>query len=126
LWISLATIVLQGVLTLGLMVAAKDMGFDQLTQAACAAGALAASLGLSSLLKARLLSRILEQPVNNWRWALVWAAAPAVMVGWIVTRLPEWLELSLGIPAILGVYCYVIWRRGFGPEDRVLFRKQVA
>lgn len=126
LWISLATIALQGLLTLGLMLAARDMGFDQLTQAACAAGALAASLGLSSLLKARLLSRILEQPVNNWRWALVWAAAPAVMVGWIVTKLPEWLELSLGIPAILGVYCYVIWRRGFGPEDRVLFRKQVA
>ena len=28
-----------------------------------------------------------------------------------------------GIPAILGAYGWVIWRRGFGPEDRMLFRR---
>ena len=32
-------------------------------------------------------------------------------------------ELSLGIPAILGVYLWIIWRWGFGPEDRVLFKR---
>jgi hypothetical protein len=65
--------------------------------------------------------------VNNWRWPLVWAAAPAVALGWISTRyLPEWAELTMGIPAILGIYCWVIWTKGFGPEDRVLFRRNVG
>ena len=50
----------------------------------------------------------------------------AIAVGWLATRLPEWLELIVGIPAILGVYCWVIWWRGFGPEDRVLFRRNLA
>ena len=30
---------------------------------------------------------------------------------------------NLGIPAILVVYGWIIWTKGFGPEDRVLFRK---
>ena len=126
LWISLGTIALQAALTVGLILLARNMGFNTLVQAAAAAAALALSLALSSLLKARLLSRILGESINNWRWALVWAAVPAVLVGWFVKMLPEWAELTFGIPAILGVYCFVIWKRGFGPEDRVLFRKQAA
>jgi O-antigen/teichoic acid export membrane protein len=122
--ISLATIALQGALTVGLILGFRELGLNMMFQAAAAALALALSLGLSSVLKARLLGRILGAPVNNWRWALVWATAPAVIVGYIAIQLPEWIELSLGIPAILGVYGYVIWRRGFGPEDRVLFKKQ--
>ena len=58
----------------------------------------------------------------GWRWALVWAAAAASVVGYGFTKLPEWVELAIGIPAILGVYGWVIWRRGFGPDDRELFR----
>ncbi|MCW1382495.1 oligosaccharide flippase family protein [Novosphingobium sp. KCTC 2891] len=126
LWISLGTIALQGALTVGLMLLARRGGAGPLLEAEAAAFALAVTLGLSSLLKSRLLGRILGQSINNWRWALVWAAVPACMVGYLVKFLPEWAELSLGIPAILGVYCYVIWRRGFGPEDRMLFRKQAA
>jgi len=49
-----------------------------------------------------------------------------VVVGYGVTRLPEWAELVFGIPAILLTYGWVIWRKGFGPEDRVLFRRNVA
>jgi len=65
-----------------------------------------------------------DQRINNWRWALVWAAAPAGLLGWAVTEfLPEWAELAFGIPAILGLYCWIIWANGFGPEDRKLFRK---
>ena len=60
----------------------------------------------------------------NWRWALVWAAAPAVVVGWLFTQLPEWAELLFGVPAILLTYGWVIWKKGFGPEDRILFRHQ--
>jgi hypothetical protein len=45
----------------------------------------------------------------------------------VATRFfPEWLELLLGVPLILGVFGLVIWYRGFGEEDRVLFRKGKA
>ena len=91
--------------------------------AAAAAAALMVTLGVSSVIKAVMLSGILQRPINNWRWALVWAAAAAILVGQVAIRLPEWAELIFGIPAILGVYGWIIWRRGFGPEDRVLFRR---
>ena len=38
----------------------------------------------------------------------------------------EWAELSIGMPAILITYLYVIIKFGFGPEDRSLFRKMPA
>lgn len=140
LWISLATIGLQGLLTVGLMVVVRaapgwelpggwhfEAGKVGLFQAAGAALALALALAFASLMKSRLLARVLGQSVNNWRWALVYAAAPAVLVGWLATRfLPEWAELAFGIPAILGTYGAVIWRRGFGPEDRMLFKRRAA
>ena len=91
-----------------------------------AALALLIALGVSSLVKSLLLKRLLKAPVSNWRWALVWAVAPAVVVGYVMTLLPEWMELAIGIPAILATYGYVIWKRGFGPEDRVLFSKNAA
>ncbi len=140
LWVSLATIALQAVLSVVLVLAVRaapgwDLPFGlrfpadrtDYFMAAAVAAALLLALAFASLVKSRLLARFLGQSVNNWRWALVWAAAPAVVVGWVVTRyLPEWAELLLGVPAILGVYCWVIWHKGFGPEDRVLFRKNVG
>lgn len=125
--ISLFTIALQAALTWGGIKLMADYGFNQKFQAAGAAMALALSLGIASLLKARLLARILGHPINNWRWPLVWAAAPAVVVGWVTQQIhPWWLSLLLGIPTILLSYGYVIWHKGFGPEDRVLFRKNVG
>ena len=124
LWISLGTIVLQGVLTIAFMLAAQRLGFDPLMQAAGAAAALAIALACASLAKSRLLASLLGDKITNWRWALLWAAAPAVLVGALTKLMPEWVELAIGIPAILGVYGLVIWRRGFGPEDRILFKKQ--
>jgi O-antigen/teichoic acid export membrane protein len=121
--ISTCTIALQALLTVGAMLLIDRMGFPELYRAAGAALALALSLGAASLTKAIVLSRILKRSINNWRWPLVWAAAVAVVVGELATRLPEWAELIFGIPAILGAYGWVIWRRGFGPEDRVLFRR---
>ena len=124
LFVSIATIGLQAMLTVGGILLAQHLGFDELYQAAAAAVALMLALAFSSLVKSLLLSRLLKQRINNWRWALFWAAAPAVLLGWAATRyLPEWAELAFGVPAILGIYCWVIWTRGFGPEDRVLFRK---
>ncbi len=131
LWVSIGTIALQAVLTVAAMEAVGQMNFADpvradLYRAAAAAGALMLALGASSLIKAFMLSRILREPVNNWRWALVWAAGAAVLTGQAVILLPEWAELALGVPAILGVYGWVIWTRGFGPEDRVLFRRKIS
>jgi O-antigen/teichoic acid export membrane protein len=125
--VSIATIALQALLTVGGIMLVERLGLGELYRAAAAALALALALAFASMVKARMLSRLLGEPISNWRWALVWAAAPAVIVGWLATQfLPEWAELLFGIPAILGVYGWVIWNRGFGPEDRVLFRKSTS
>lgn len=120
--VSLATIGLQGALTVGLILAFRAAGYPETYQAAGAAIALAIALGFASLVKSRMLTRRLGDRVTAFRWPLVWAAGTAVLVGIAATALPEWLELLLGMPAILGVYGWVIWKRGFGPEDRALFR----
>ncbi len=124
--ISLGTIALQAALTVGAMLLVARLGLGEPFKAAGAAMALMLALGCASLVKAWLLARILGFPVGNWRWALVWAIAPAVVVGQIATWLPEWAELIFGIPLILLTYGWFIWHRGFGPEDRVLFRRNIG
>ena len=126
LWISIATIGFQAALTVALIMLVERLGYGEPYKAAAAALALMLALALASLVKALLLARILDHRVNNWRWALVWATAPAVAVGYLATLLPEWAELAFGIPAILATYGWVIWHRGFGPEDRVLFRRNMG
>jgi O-antigen/teichoic acid export membrane protein len=121
--ISVATIALQALLTVSAMLLIDRFGLPELYRAGAAALSLALALGAASLTKAFVLSRILRRSINNWRWALIWAAAVGVVVGEIAILLPEWAELIFGIPAILFAYGWVIWRRGFGPEDRVLFKR---
>lgn len=125
--LSLITIALQGVLTVGGILAVQAAGYGEGWRIAAAAGALMLSLATASVLKARLLTRVLGEPINNFRRALAWAVIPAVAVGAVVRAvLPEWAQIAIGIPAILGIYVWMIWNKGFGPEDRVLFRKEVA
>jgi O-antigen/teichoic acid export membrane protein len=126
LWVSVGAIMLQAGLTTAAMLIADRLEFNDGWRAASAAVALMIALGMSSLIKAIMLSRILGRKINNWRWALVWAAAAALIVGQGVILLPVWAELVFGIPALLGVYGWLIWTRGFGPEDRVLFRRKVT
>lgn len=126
LWLSIATIALQGALTVTFIMIVDSLGYGDPFKAAAAAAALMVALGMASLTKALLLSRILGHTINNWKWALVWAAGPAVVVGFLATQLPEWAELILGIPAILLTYGWVIWNKGFGEDDRVLFRKNMS
>ncbi|MFV0644930.1 MAG: lipopolysaccharide biosynthesis protein, partial [Sphingomonadaceae bacterium] len=126
LWISLGTILFQGVLTIAVIQLLNHYGYSDLFKAAGAAFSLMVALGVASFIKARLLSKLLGYPINVWRWALVWAALPAILVGYVMTLLPEWIELIVGIPAILLTYGWLIWHRGFGPEDRVLFRKNIS
>ncbi|MGB3739827.1 MAG: oligosaccharide flippase family protein [Pontixanthobacter sp.] len=126
LWISIATIAGQALLTFALIMLVEAYGLSEPFKAAAAAGALMIALGMASLVKAWLLSRILGHPINNWRMAVLWACGPAIVIGYLATLLPEWAELLIGIPAILGVYCWIVWRYGFGPDDRILFRKNVG
>ena len=124
LYVSVATVVVQGVLTVAGIVLMQRLGFNQLYQAAAAAAGLCLALAFASFAKSHLLARIVQDRINNWRGALVWAVVPAVFVGWAATRfLPEWAELAFGIPGILAVYFGLLWRYAFGPEDRLLFRK---
>lgn len=123
LMLSLAMIGLQFVLTFALIALARECRLPELYQAAMPALALMLALGFASVMKARLLAKLLDCPVSGWRWPLIWSAAAAAVVGAIAVRLPEWAELLFGIPAILGAYGLVIWYRGFGSEDRALFRR---
>ena len=125
--LSLGMLALQVVLSLILIELVPLLGlkpeYTGLAQAAAVACALMLALGAASLAKAVLLARLLGEPLSIWRWSLLPAVAAAILIGIGATRLPEWAELALGVPAILGVYLWVIWRWGFGPEDRVLFKK---
>ena len=127
LMLSLAMLALQVILSLILIALVPLLPLKPqyvgLAQAAAVAAALMLALGFASLAKAVLLAKLLGQPLSIWRWTLLPAVAAATLVGIAATQMPEWAELSMGIPTILGVYLYIIWRWGFGPEDRVLFKR---
>jgi O-antigen/teichoic acid export membrane protein len=122
--ISVATLGVQAAFSVLLIKLAQSMGLPEITYAAAVALALMLALGFASVVKSRLLSRLLSSPVNSLRWALVWAGGGAALLGWGATQLPEWAELLIGVPVILAIYAWLIWTRGFGPDDRELFRKQ--
>jgi O-antigen/teichoic acid export membrane protein len=125
--LSMGMIAIQIALTSLLLVIMTKGGYPQIALAVAPAFALAVALGFNSVVKSRLLERLLRLPIATWRPALVMASAVAVIVGSAFVALPhelEWLELALGVPTILAVYCAVIWRFGFGSEDRALFSRQ--
>ena len=126
LMISLLMIFTQIVLTAGILTAITLFDLPperrELYQTAGAALALGLSLGMASVLKAKLLQRLLGEPVHGWRSSMIWAAAAAAAVGMGVRFLPDWLQLAAGIPLILATFCFVVWHWGFTADDRVLFR----
>ena len=127
LMISLFMIGLQAALSFGLILLAKRFNLSPMAIAAAPALALSIALGVGALVKARLLSHLLGAKVNAWRWPLLSACGVASIVGAGFVALPreyEWVELVFGVATILGVYGFVIWRWGFGSEDRALFRRQ--
>ena len=126
LWISAGMLTFQVALSVALIFAMRGLGWSLTWQAAGPAIALMISLGITSVIKARLLGRFLGQSVSPWRWPLVGAAAVAIVVGSAFTALPprlEWAELLIGEPAIAAAYLYVLWRWAFTPADRALFGK---
>ena len=129
LMISLVMIALQAALSFGLIALARRFDLSAMAIAAAPALALTIALGVGALVKARLLSHLLKARVNAWRWPLLSACGAACIVGAAFVALPpslEWVELVFGVATILVVYSLVIWRWGFGPDDRALFRRQKA
>ena len=120
--LSFAMILLQAGLSVLLILWMRHFELPEMWQATGPAIALLLALGFAAIAKSRLLSHILGGPVSGWRWALIWAAGAGLLVGQLVIMLPEWMELLLGIPAILIAFGAVLWTKGFGREDRELFR----
>ena len=120
--ISIVMILLEAALAVGLILLMRRWQWPLMWQATGPALALALSLGFAAVAKSRLLAKILGHPVSGWRWPLIWAAGAATIVGQLVILLPEWAEILFGIPAILAAFGAVMWVKGFGHEDRELFR----
>ena len=125
--ISLMMLALEAVLSAAFIIAMRGVDWPEAWQATGPAAALCVALAFASIAKSRLLGRPIGQRVSGWRWALILAIAAGLAVG-IPLRLylTPLAQLLIGIPLILGVFGYVIWTRGFGPEDRELFKMRKA
>ena len=125
--ISLAMLAMEAGLAAALILIMRREHFPQPWQATGPAIALCVALAFASIAKSWLLKRQLHAPVSGWRWDLAWATAAGVVVGagvhWL---LPETLQLIIGVPAILAAFFSILWTKGFGPEDRELFRMKKA
>ena len=124
--LSFIMIVMQMLLSIALILVMRAMQLPVMWQATGPAIALLLALAFAAVAKSLLLRRILAAPVSGWRWPLIWAAVAATVVGELAIQVPEWAELLFGIPAILLSFGYVLWTRGFGPEDRELFKMRKA
>jgi O-antigen/teichoic acid export membrane protein len=121
--ISIIMLIAEAGLAAALILIMKGEGLPQTYQATGPAIALCVALGFASITKSWLLKRELGAPVSGWRWDIGWAAAAGLAVG-IPIRLflPETWQLFVGVPAILVAFGTVLWTKGFGPEDRELFK----
>jgi len=120
--ISFVMLALEATFAVALILLMRSWDFPIMWQATGPAIGLMLALGFAAVAKSRLLCGILGERVNGWRWPLIWAAAAGTAVGYLATLLPEWAELLFGIPAILLAFGAILWTKGFGPQDRELFR----
>ena len=121
--LSIIMLLLEAGLAAALILAMKDEGLPQAFQATGPAIGLCVALAFASVTKSRLLKRQLGERVSGWRWDLAWATVAGAAVGAAVRLfLPQSWQLVLGVPAILLAFGAVLWTKGFGPEDRELFR----
>ncbi|WP_199554969.1 oligosaccharide flippase family protein [Sandaracinobacteroides hominis] len=86
-----------------------------------ASGALLISLTVAAIARQLVLSWALRAPVAFWRWSLLAAGGLAFAFGYAARALPELPEMLVAIPGVLLIFAGVIWRWGFGPDDRALF-----
>lgn len=88
-----------------------------------AAGALLLAVMLTSIARQLLMGHVLGQPVGLWRWSLLGAGAGAFALGFAARSLPEVWQMLVTIPGVLVLFATIIWRFGYGPEDRVLLTR---
>jgi len=120
--ISLVMLAMEAALAVGLILFMRSEGLPLAFQATGPAIGLCIALAFASITKSRLLCRKLGAPVSGWRWDIAWATAAGLAVGAAIRWLaPDALQLA-GVPAILLAFGAVLWTKGFGPEDRELFR----
>lgn len=121
--ISLLMLAIEAGLAAALILGMRDEGLPVAFQATGPAIALCVALAFASITKSWLLKKQLGAPVSGWRWDLAWATASGVIVGAAARYfLPQTLQLFLGVPAIMVAFFAVLWTKGFGPEDRELFK----
>jgi O-antigen/teichoic acid export membrane protein len=121
--ISLVMLAIEAGLAAALILIMKREDLPQAFQATGPAIALCVALAFASITKSWLLKKELKSPVSGWRWDLAWATAAGVLIGVCVRMLlPQSWQLVVGVPAILLAFGAVLWTKGFGPEDRELFR----
>jgi len=125
--ISLTMLALQAALSAAFIIAMRNLDWPEAWQATGPAAALCVALGFASIAKSQLLGRTIGHSVSGWRWALVLAIVAGFAVGLPVRLfLPPLAQLLIGIPLIFATFGYVIWTRGFGREDRLLFKMRKA
>ena len=71
------------------------------------------------------ISRLALLATSLLRQSLILSEPTASFIARPTARLflPSVLQLIVGVPAILATFGAVLWTKGFGPEDRALFRK---
>jgi O-antigen/teichoic acid export membrane protein len=89
-----------------------------------AAAALLLGLVAAGVIRQQVLGRALGADVTIWRWSLLAAGAVAFGFGYAARLLPELPEMLVAIPGVLIVFGAIIWRFGFGREDRALFARR--
>jgi O-antigen/teichoic acid export membrane protein len=125
--ISLVMLALEAILSAAFITAMRWAHWPPAWQATGPAAALCVALGFASIAKSRLLAHTIGHGVSGWRWSLVLAILAGLVVGIPVRLFLSHLgQLLIGIPLILGTFGYVLWTKGFGPEDRMLFRMRKA
>ncbi|HSQ99839.1 MAG TPA: lipopolysaccharide biosynthesis protein [Sphingomicrobium sp.] len=125
--ISLTMLALEAGLAAALILIMKGEGLPQVFQATGPALGLCIALAFASITKSRLLASELGERVSGWRWDLAWATSAGIAAGAIVRLiLSQTWQLFVGVPVILVAFFAILWTKGFGPEDRELFRLRKA
>lgn len=126
LYISIAMIAVQALLTLAFILVARRIGLPTPWITAMPAVALALALFLGALAKSLLLGRVIGVRIRIWRPILIIAGLATAIVGSAFAMLPrhyEWTELVIGIPLMMVAYGLIMWRWGFREDDRALFSR---
>jgi O-antigen/teichoic acid export membrane protein len=88
-----------------------------------AAAALLLAVAAAGIARQLLMGHVLGHRVGLWRWSLLAAGAAAFALGYAARSLPEVWQMLVTIPGVLALFAAVVWRFGYGPEDRVLLAR---